>query len=367
MKTILIILIALLNIAVISCKEQDKFADTAKPLIKNFKVSVDNLSFEFYSDTSKKVVIFLATTKLDIKEYNQFIKKFSLDTNDWLTTERIDNNFYLLYSGNDSSKVIKIQNLPKATLFYMYFFEQIERNLVLTKIKKFSTLDYQPVVQSQNIAFGTCNESQITVNWQNGDGIGRIVLIRKDSMPTLPINGIFYKASSKYKEDSTKINKNGTYCIYNKNYSNDNNVVVTNLDKGIYYFRVFEYNGLNESVNYLTDSSQNNPRHKSTSISAPVALPATIISKRIFNANWKNIPDVEYYLLDISEDYNFGKVFDRYNNVDVGDSNSIEIVIPDEFTGSQVYYRVRAFSKMNLSKNSNTVTVDFTKAVDNAK
>jgi hypothetical protein len=367
MKRIFIILITILNFAALSCKEQDFFADTAKPQIKYLNVNYDNINFEFISDTSKKVVIFLSTIKLEPKEYNQFINQYSLDTNDWLKSEKVDNNYYLIYSGNDSSKTIYIQNLPKSTSFYIYFFEQEGRKLVLTRIKQVSTLASEPDLQSQSITFGVSNESEITVNWLNGNGDGRIVFIRKDSLPSLPIDGRIYKSSSIYGTDSAKTNKNGTYCVFNNNYSKENKVVVTNLKKGLYYFMVCEYNGLGETINYLIDSSQNNPRHKSTSISAPVALPATIISNNSFYANWKDDPDVQYYLLEIGEDLKFGKVFDKYNSVDVGDSNTVEVVIPDNYIGTQVFYRVRAFSNGNISTISNTVTVDFKNNVEKGK
>jgi hypothetical protein len=367
MKIILIILVIILNFAAISCKEQDFFADTAKPHINSFIVGHDNIKFEFISDTSKNVIIFISEKKLVPKEYNQFIKDFSPDTINWINAEKVDENYYLVYAGIDSIKKINIQNLTPSTIFYLYFFEQTGKKSVLTRIKRFVTFELEPKIQSQNITFGNSNESRITVKWQNGNGHGRVVLVRKDSMPSLPVDGKLYKASSKYGEDSSKINKNGTYCIFNSAFSKENKVVVTNMIEGKYYFIVCEYNGLGEFVNYLTDSSQNNPRNKSTSISAPVALPATIISNNSFYANWKDDPDAEYYLLDISEDFKFGKVFDMYNSLDVGDSNTVEIVLPNGFNGNQVFYRLRAFANGNFSSISNTVTVDIEKGSDKTK
>jgi hypothetical protein len=106
---------------------------------------------------------------------------------------------------------------------------------------------------------------------------------------------------------------------------------------------------------YQTDiSSDSNTIETTTAIlAAPVALEATDVTFEEFMANWEAVADATGYYLDVSSDPNFGSFLPGFDNLNVG--NVLTYNIPDLDDGETYYYRLRAYTMVMLSNNSNVI------------
>ncbi len=106
-----------------------------------------------------------------------------------------------------------------------------------------------PTINANNISFSSVTESSMTINWNNGDGNKRIVVVKAGSAVTgVPLNGTSYTANTTF--GSGTVLNTGEYIVYNNTGSSVN---ITNLVGGqTYYFTIFEYNCAPGSEIYLT-------------------------------------------------------------------------------------------------------------------
>ncbi len=117
----------------------------------------------------------------------------------------------------------------------------------------FYTQAAEPTVSASTLAFTQVTNNSITVNWQNGNGVKRIVTAKAASTNThTPSDFTGYTASSTFGSGS-QIGATGAYVVYN---GTDNYVTVTGLSaQTMYAFTVYEYNGTSVATyNYLTSS-----------------------------------------------------------------------------------------------------------------
>lgn len=118
-----------------------------------------------------------------------------------------------------------------------------------------------PSTQASNITFSTVTSNSVGVNWTNGNGGGRVVMMNTTNSFTAPGNGTNPTANTAY-------SGSGQQVVYNNTGSGP--VTVTGLTPGAtYYFRVYEF--CTPSRNYQTTTGTNNPNSVTT-------LPLTSIS-----------------------------------------------------------------------------------------
>ncbi len=86
----------------------------------------------------------------------------------------------------------------------------------------------------------------------------------------------------------------------------------------------------------------------------PEALPATDVEATQFRANWRGIRGAESYLLDVSEDPNFGSFLAGYESAEI--VGTIEFVT-NLVDGETYYYRVRAKAGETVTDFSNVIEV----------
>jgi len=122
-----------------------------------------------------------------------------------------------------------------------------------------------PTVQASNITFTNITATTLTVNWQNGNGNARTVLIRPgQAVQTLPADLTNYWASSNY----TFSNSIGTSrVVYDGTASSVN---VTQIPPGEYHVAIIEYNGSSGPVYRNTD-----PLTGIVNVGAKPIVPAT--------------------------------------------------------------------------------------------
>lgn len=355
MKKFKVILILIIINFSVSCSEQDYYAVKSYPFIKIVDLDTTTAIFEIKTDTTRQIVITISNkenTQLERSRISDIVK----DTIN-INNLKFSNDYGIIYNNKISlGDFLYLKELAKLTNYYLSLYIIKNNEIILHSKLKFSTVFHLPTEQARNITFNNVTSNQMTVGWAAGNGLGRIVLIRKDTFPEFPTDGFDYYANNKYADPKSKIGIN-TYCIFNSTNRDDNSVTVTNLESGKYYFVVLEYNGEPPFRNYLKTITTNNLRFKNTSINPPVALEAEIIDDYNFVARWKKEQAVEYYLLDVAEDEKFVNIIEPYDNVDVGDSNLIEIQLPFSIKEKDVFYRLRAYSNGSITENSNIIKV----------
>jgi hypothetical protein len=109
-------------------------------------------------------------------------------------------------------------------------------------------------------AFGS---GRLTFNWQNGNGVGRLVVVRPaQPVTSAPADATSYSASSRYGSGTAL--SSTEYVVYT---GTDNTVTVSGLTVGqTYYAAVYEFNGSSCSTAYLATD----PATASSVVTAPV-------------------------------------------------------------------------------------------------
>ncbi len=93
--------------------------------------------------------------------------------------------------------------------------------------------------------------NSLTLNWTNGDGANRIVVMSVSPITFIPTDGQTYTANTAY-ATSPAVATN-TYVVYN---GNANTVDITNLVPGTFYYtKIFEYNCNPGSEDYYTSGT----------------------------------------------------------------------------------------------------------------
>ncbi len=111
-----------------------------------------------------------------------------------------------------------------------------------------------PTTQASNITFSTITGSNMTVNWTNGNGAGRVVKMNTSSTITAPSTGDNPTASTAY--------SGGQQVVFNGTGSGP--ITVTGLTSGLtYWYQVFEY--CSPDRVYQSSTTTNNPNSQATS------------------------------------------------------------------------------------------------------
>ncbi|MDP3581716.1 MAG: fibronectin type III domain-containing protein, partial [Ignavibacteria bacterium] len=113
-----------------------------------------------------------------------------------------------------------------------------------------------------------------------------------------------------------------------------------------YYYRVRAYNSTGAGSNSNAISLITLP-------SAPLATNATTITTSGLDANWNASVGAAKYYLDVATDNGFTSYVAGYQNKDVGNVTALSLT--SLTSGTNYYYRVRAFNVSGTSVNSNTI------------
>lgn len=107
-----------------------------------------------------------------------------------------------------------------------------------------------PTIQASDVTFSNITSSSFTVNWTNGDGTNRLVIVREgNGVTAVPSDATTYIASNTW-EIGQEISP-GNFVVYN---GTQDSVNVINLDGGkTYHVAVFEFSGPPGMENYLTE------------------------------------------------------------------------------------------------------------------
>lgn len=109
----------------------------------------------------------------------------------------------------------------------------------------------EPTTQSSTINFTSVGTNGFTINWTNGDGTSRIVLVKSGgAVDATPVDNTGYTANTIF-STGDQIGT-GNYVVYS---SSSNSVAITGLSASTtYYVAVYEYNGTGGGSNYFLTS-----------------------------------------------------------------------------------------------------------------
>ncbi|MFT3796204.1 beta strand repeat-containing protein [Flavobacterium sp.] len=138
-----------------------------------------------------------------------------------------------------------------------------------------TVLSAQPTTQATTVTFTNVTSTSFTVNWANGNGSNRMVLVKSGSaVNSAPVDGISYVAQTAFGSGSEI--GTGNYVVYG---GTSNTVTVTGLSAAsTYHVAVYEFNGTTGIENYLTTTPATGNR---TTLNAPVGW-------QIYTANTVN-------------------------------------------------------------------------------
>lgn len=138
-----------------------------------------------------------------------------------------------------------------------------------------TVLSTQPATQATAVSFTNVTSGSFTVNWTNGNGTNRLVLVKSGSaVNSSPVDGISYNAQAAFASGSEI--GTGNYVVYS---GTGNSTNVTGLSAAtIYHVAVYEFNGSAGTENYLTTTPAIGNR---TTLNAPVGW-------QIYTANTVN-------------------------------------------------------------------------------
>jgi gliding motility-associated-like protein len=113
----------------------------------------------------------------------------------------------------------------------------------------FSAIAQEPTAPATNAARQITNCNQVFLSCTPGNGSGRIIIMRAiNPVSELPQDGVMYTANSTFGLGSDL--GNGNFVVYR---GGGNSALISGLQAGTeYHFAIFEYNGINATINYLT-------------------------------------------------------------------------------------------------------------------
>ncbi len=125
----------------------------------------------------------------------------------------------------------------------------------------FLTPASQPTVQASEIVLSNVQQTQMDVSWTSGNGANRLVICRAASAPSSgPVDATAYSADANFSGSGSSLG--GGKVVY---IGSDSSFTVTGLNPSTaYYLQVYEFNGSDSTVNYLTSTAIDNPNSIST-------------------------------------------------------------------------------------------------------
>ena len=114
-----------------------------------------------------------------------------------------------------------------------------------------------PATQASALHFAKVQDTELSINWTNGNGMGRAVFMMHGTAGTAaPVNNTTYSANTAF-GSGNQIGTTGWYCVYN---GTGTTVTVTGLTPdNSYRIMVCEYNGTPGKEKYNTTVVSGNP------------------------------------------------------------------------------------------------------------
>ncbi len=141
-----------------------------------------------------------------------------------------------------------------------------------------------PSQNSSDLNLSVISETSVSATWTNGDGTGRLLLVRKENLTNkFPLDGITYNPGSSFGAGDDL--GSGNYVVHS---GNGNSVTITDLLPNTkYHFHLFEFNQSamtgNNSLYLLANSEQDSINTSATSVEDE-----KVISEYVLSQNYPN-------------------------------------------------------------------------------
>jgi hypothetical protein len=201
--------------------------------------------------------------------------------------QQVASGEFVIYDNAFSS--FYVTGLSPAT---QYFFKIVEYNgtgataeyLNSSFLTGSASTSAVPTIQVSNASFSNITTNSMTVNWTEGNGQRRLIVVRQGSPVNAdPVNSQQYSVNSSFGNGATI--GTGNYTVYN---STGNGTSITNLQPGTqYFFAFYEFNGSGQPQ-YKTPAYTTNVTTRSI---PTIASSNVIIAKtdgKELSLNWTN-------------------------------------------------------------------------------
>lgn len=304
----------------------------------------------------KKIIMLRSSASKAVKPLPE--KNYTVsEVFDVTKNESFEGSSLVVFVGEEKAGSLNLTGLTANTEYYLDFYYvgstgKLENNGKAQNIEVFTTAP-KPARAASLIAYKTVKANMLDVIWQKGDGKKRLVLMKKGKGSiTPPKNGVEYNASNELGKGSST-DRDSTFAIYN---GSGTTVVIKDLEPDTYYtFKVCDYNGSSDRINYQTKDVFLNPSSKATLLETPELYKPENIKATSFLSKWKKVKGAETYIFDLASDENFKHILRDFEGMDVGDIDNY--LVEDVPTGT-VYMRVRAVGHRNHSEDSNVIEIE---------
>jgi hypothetical protein len=153
----------------------------------------------------------------------------------------LGNGQYVVLSSNGNT--VDVTNLEPSATYHFAVYEysgtgSLLRYLTTQSLSATAATSSAPTTPTYGVVT-TTGSAQLTFGWMNGNGAGRIIVMKEGSAVTaIPSNLNVYPANATFKLGTQMAA--GEYVVYA---GASTSVTVTGLENKTYYYRVFEYNG----------------------------------------------------------------------------------------------------------------------------
>ncbi|MCY7421503.1 MAG: serine hydrolase [Chitinophagaceae bacterium] len=221
-----------------------------------------------------------------------------------------------------------------------------------------------PTVNALHISFTNVSHNAVTINWTNGNGNKRMLLMKQDAkVDEFPLDGTDYVADEDF--GASSIIGTGTHVVYN---GTGNSVTVTGLKPGAtYFFRTVEITNNAVTGNNSLYLLGGNPEASQTLISV---LP---INLRLFDAvklagqktrlTWETASELngDYFMVERSSNANSFTSVGKINATNTNLPSAYTFIDEKPFSGKN-YYRLKEVDKNGSHVFSKIILVDYNRS-----
>lgn len=217
-----------------------------------------------------------------------------------------------------------------------------------------------PTQNASNITFSNFTATSVTVNWNNGNGSKRLLLVKPDiTIDAFPLDGSDYTANASFTAAPTlgadvKVVYNGT----------GNSVKVTGLQTGkTYYFRVVEYNNSTATGNNSLYQLGGNPVGMRVAGALPVKLvsfDAKLLNNDV-NLAWMSAQEINASKYVVQRSSN-GNDFEEIGTIGAKENTSQKTAYYftdhlNNIYSAKLFYRLKMVDKDGTFDYSQVITI----------
>lgn len=213
-----------------------------------------------------------------------------------------------------------------------------------------TTLALSPTQAATALSFNNRTKNQNTLLWTNGNGSGRLVVVREGNpVNQLPANGEVYQSNAVFGSGTDLGASN--FVVFS---ASTNQVSVTGLKPNtVYHYQVVEFNGTGADNHFFSISAPS--ISQLTLTEEPVAKDETSVTQNSFAANWEEVAGAMDYFLDVATDASFTNLLTGFADKKI--SGTLSSVVSGLQPGTSYFYRLRAANAAGQSANSASVEV----------